>query len=343
MPLVPEPVRCPQIQTERWLNGAPVRQAAGDVVLVDFWDYTCANCLATLPYLREWDARYRDLGLRIAGVHAPEFEFARDAAHIERAIGDLGITWPVAIDNDYKNWQAYANRYWPAKYLADGKGYLRYYHFGEGGYGETEQVIQALLHELHPDVALPDVLEPFRGRDTPGAVCYRPTPELYLGYARGLFGHQEELREDRQAEYHRPQRRAMNAAYLDGTWTVRQEHAEAAAGASLSVWYQAAEVNLVLHPGDGAAAVLEIALDDAPVPAHLRGDDVAVEDGVTLVQVGGPRMYRLVRGDDFEEHELLLRARTPGVRAYAFTFVSCVKAVEEGNRRDAKSAEESEG
>lgn len=330
MPLVTEPVRCPQIQTDRWLNGGPVQQAAGTVVLVDFWDYTCVNCLATLPYLRGWDARYRDLGLRIVGVHAPEFEFARDAGNVARALGELGITWPVAIDNDYKTWQAYANRYWPAKYLADGRGYLRYYHFGEGGYGETEQAIQGLLRELRPDVSLPELMEPVRGRDAPGAVCYRPTPELYLGYARGLFGHQKQIRDDQPARYDYPARRAMNAAYLDGTWTVRREHAEAGAGAALSVWYQAAEVNLVLHPGDEAAApVLDIELDDAPVPERLRGEDVQADGGTTVVRVEEPRMYRLIRGDAFEEHEVRLRARTAGVRVYAFTFVSCVKATSE--------------
>jgi thiol-disulfide isomerase/thioredoxin len=326
MPLVDEPVRCPQIVTERWLGGGPVRIGAGEVVLVDFWDYTCVNCLATMPYLRGWHERYRDLGLRIVGVHAPEFDFARDAGLVERAMADLAITWPVAIDNDYRIWQAYANRYWPAKYLADARGYLRYYHFGEGAYTETEQVIQALLRELRPEIVLPPLMEPIRGRDMPGAVCYRPTPELYLGWARGLFGHQEELVEDRPATYHAPARRALGAAYLDGVWTVRREHAEAAApAAAVSVWYQAAEVNLVLHPGDGGPAVLDVELDDAPVPDRLQGEDVHAADGRTFVSVDMPRMYRLVRGDTFEEHELRLRARAPGVRAYAFTFVSCVK------------------
>jgi thiol-disulfide isomerase/thioredoxin len=325
MPLVTEPVRCPQIQTERWLNGGPVLVGAGDVVLVDFWDYTCVNCLATLPYLRGWHARYHDLGFRIVGVHAPEFDFARSIANVERAIRELDITWPVALDNDYRTWQAYANRYWPAKYLADARGYLRYYHFGEGAYGETEAAIQALLHEIKPGIALPEPMAPVRDRDMPGAVCYRPTPELYLGYARGLFGRQEDIREDRPAVYLAPARRALGAAYLDGPWTVRQEYAEAEAGASLSVWYQAAEVNLVLHPGNGLATA-ELELDDAPVPPHLRGEDVHAEDGATVLTVAEPRMYRLIRGASFEEHELRLRARTPGLRAYAFTFVSCVKA-----------------
>lgn len=330
MPLVNEPVHCPQIATDRWLNGDPVRIGAGTVVLIDFWDYTCVNCLATLPYLQAWDARYRGHGLQIVGVHAPEFDFARDAAQIERAVHDLGITWPVAIDNDYKIWQAYANRYWPAKYLADGRGYLRYYHFGEGSYGETEQAIQRFIRELNPGTALPEMMAPLRERDMPGAVCFRPTPELYLGYARGLFGHQEEMHDDIAADYQAPARRALGAAYLDGRWSVRREYAEAGERAALSVWYQAAEVNLVLHPGEGCAtAEAEIEVDDAPVPERLRGEDVIERDGRTVVTVDGPRMYRLIRGDGFEEHELRLRARTPGLRAYAFTFVSCVKAVAE--------------
>ena len=328
MPLVQEPVHCPQLTSERWLGGDPVPVGQGDIVLVDFWDYTCVNCLNTLPYLRAWHERYQPFGLRVAGVHAPEFPFARDWTLIERAIHDLGISWPVAIDNDYRIWQSYANRYWPAKYLADGRGYLRYYHFGEGGYGETETVIQNLIREQRPDAELPPLLEPLRDRDMPGAVCYRPTPELYLGYQRGLFGVPDQLRDDVAADYAAPNRRAINAAYLDGRWTVRGDHAEAAGtGAALSVWYQAAEVNLVLHPGASAGpATVELTLDDAPVPAHLRGADVVEAGGRTLVQVDHPRMYRLIAGDAFEEHELRLRAADPGVQSYAFTFISCVKA-----------------
>src|SRR5205823_3207477 len=116
MPPVTEPVRCPQITSDHWLNGGPVPIGRGRVVLVDFWDYTCVNCLNTLPYLKAWHERYAGAGLDIVGVHAPEFPFARDPGYVERAARDLGITWPVAIDNDYRIWQAYANRYWPAKY-----------------------------------------------------------------------------------------------------------------------------------------------------------------------------------------------------------------------------------
>lgn len=327
MPVVEEPVRCPRIVSDTWIGGGPVRIGAGAPVLVDFWDYTCVNCLNTLPYLRGWYERYAATGFEIVGVHAPEFPFARDPRLIERAVRDLGIIWPVAIDNDYKIWQSYANRYWPAKYLADTRGYLRYFHHGEGGYGDMEEAIQAAISAARPDFNPLPLLEPVRGRDMPGAVCYRPTPELYLGYARGLFGHQEAIREDQPATYHAPDRRAMNAAYLAGGWLVRRDHSEAnAAGASLSVWYQAAEVNLVLHPGDIEEAAVEVQLDGDPVPANLRGADLRDDAGATVVTVDAPRMYRLVAGETFEEHELRLVARAPGVRAYAFTFVSCVKA-----------------
>jgi thiol-disulfide isomerase/thioredoxin len=325
--LVQEPVRCPQISSDHWIGGGPAPIGHGTVVLIDFWDYTCVNCIATLPYLKAWHERYRGPEFEIVGVHAPEFPFARDPGYVERAVRDLGITWPVAIDNDYRIWQAYANRYWPAKYLADARGYLRYYHFGEGGYDETEAAIQALIREVRPDATLPPLLEPLRGRDMPGAVCYRPTPELYLGHARGLFGQQQEIAEDEPKVYHVPERRAMNAAYLDGPWTVQRDAAEAGAGASLSVWYQAAEVNLVLHPGTAAdGAIVAIDLDGGPVPPHLRGEDVVARGDDTAVVIDGPRMYRLIAGESFEEHELRLRALTPGIRAYAFTFVSCVKA-----------------
>ncbi len=325
MPLVTEPVRCPPLVSDRWLGGGPVVIGAGTITLVDFWDYTCVNCLATLPYLRAWHERYRDVGLQIAGVHAPEFAFARDAGNVARAMAALGVSWPVAIDNDYRIWQAYANRYWPAKYLADGRGYLRFEHAGEGAYGETEAAIQALLVARDPAIAgrLPPLLAPYRPRDVPGAVCPRPTPELYLGFRRGRFG-PHDLRHGATARYRLPARRERHVAYLDGSWALHDEYAEAGEGAAVCVQYQAAEVNAVIHPGpDGAAAGIELTLDGGPVPARARGADIAERDGRTVVPVATPRMYRLIQAPIFEEHDLRLRTRSAGVRLYALTFVSC--------------------
>jgi len=178
-----------------------MRQLRGRVVLIDFWDYTCLNCIRTLPYIKEWHARYADKGLTVIGVHSPEFLFARYESNVERGIEEFGLTYPVVVDSNMELWQAFANRYWPSKYLIDANGYLRYAHFGEGAYRETEENIQELLREIHPDLTLPKLLDPLRDTDRQGAVCYQPSPELYLGHRRGRIGNAGEFIEDQPADY----------------------------------------------------------------------------------------------------------------------------------------------
>ena len=184
-------VRAPEIGRV-WLNSTPLsfRQLRGRAVLVDFWDYTCVNCIRTLPYVQAWHERYHDKGLTVIGVHTPEFSFAQYESNVERGIHEFGLTYPIVIDSDREIWKAFANRYWPTKYLLDQDGYLRYGHFGEGGYGECEQVIQELLREINPAVNLPALMEPLREEDHVGAVCYRATGELYLGHRRGRIGNE---------------------------------------------------------------------------------------------------------------------------------------------------------
>ena len=201
------PIHAPEFPLNvTWLQGGPlaVSELRGRPMLIDFWDYTCVNCLRILPYVKEWHRRYGPLGLTIVGVHAPEFSFAREAGNVQRAVREHGIEYPVVLDNEYAIWQAYANRYWPAKYLIDGKGYIRGYHHGEGAYRETEDALQALLRESFPEVLLPGLMEPVRDEDAPGAVCYRVTPELYLGYARGNFGNLKDIKPDTVATYTDP-------------------------------------------------------------------------------------------------------------------------------------------
>ena len=151
-------VRAPEIGRV-WLNSSPLsfRQLRGRVVLVDFWDYTCVNCIRTLPYVQAWHERYRDKGLTVIGVHTPEFTFAQYESNVERGIREFGLTYPIVIDSDREIWKAFANRYWPTKYLLDKDGYLRWGHFGEGGYGECEQMIQELLREIDPGILLAGV------------------------------------------------------------------------------------------------------------------------------------------------------------------------------------------
>ena len=159
-------VRAPEIGRV-WLNSTPLsfRQLRGRVVLVDFWDYTCVNCIRTLPYVQAWHERYRDKGLTVIGVHTPEFTFAQYESNVERGIREFGLTYPIVIDSDREIWKAFANRYWPTKYLLDKDGYLRFGHFGEGGYGECEQVIQELLREIDPAIDLPALMDPMREED----------------------------------------------------------------------------------------------------------------------------------------------------------------------------------
>ncbi|HWN56639.1 MAG TPA: redoxin family protein, partial [Methylomirabilota bacterium] len=180
MPQISETVLAPELEGGNWIQHGPVslkelRDKA--VVLIDFWDYTCVNCIRTLPYVVEWNRRYAKSGLVIVGVHAPEFSFAREGSHVAEAAARFGLEYPIVLDNEYAIWRAYSNRFWPAKYLIDSKGRIRYYHFGEGSYQESELAIQGLLRELSPTLSLPPPMEPMRDTDQPGAVCYRVTPE----------------------------------------------------------------------------------------------------------------------------------------------------------------------
>ncbi|MCH8994238.1 MAG: redoxin domain-containing protein [Chloroflexi bacterium] len=333
-------VRAPEFPAGvTWLQGGPLKltDLRGRPVLIDFWDYTCVNCLRTLPYVKEWHQRYKDHGLTIVGVHAPEFSFAHNGDHVRRAVAEQGLEYAIALDNDYAIWQAYANRYWPAEYLVDREGNLRYNHFGEGGYRETEGAIQTLLREAAPDVVLPDLMDPVRETDAAGAACYRVTPELYLGYERGRIGNTAGIVPDKPAAYTDLGKHAEGYFFLEGDWMLVAESVARPVGASgesrLHVRYMAKEVNLVMMPPlAGGDARLELLQDpspgsgQAPVPlaAEDAGEDVRIEDGRAFVTLDTPRMYRLVNNREIDTHELTLVTSNDGVALYAFTFVSCL-------------------
>jgi len=324
MPQINETIYAPSFDGGEWIQQGPIdlKQLRGKaVVLVDFWDYTCVNCIRTLPYVVEWHRRYARFGLQVVGVHAPEFSFARDHANVLAAIKQFGLEYPVVVDNGYNIWRAYSNRFWPAKYLVDAQGRLRYYHFGEGLYQETETQIQRALTELNPAVDLPPPIEPLRESDRPGALCYRVTPELYLGYARGQFGNPAGVTRDRATDYTDPGRHAEGATYLSGRWNVGQESAIAEApGAAIAIRYTAMDVNLVLAPPAGKTARLEIYLSDG----QRLGDDAKISDGRPIVTVDRARMYSLVANESVMTGSLKIAALDAGVSAYAFTFISCV-------------------
>jgi thiol-disulfide isomerase/thioredoxin len=334
------PVRAPEFPAGAlWLQGGPITMASqqGKVVLIDFWDYTCVNCLRTLPYVKEWHRKYGPLGLVTVGVHAPEFSFAREQGNVLRAVREHGIDYVVLLDNDYATWQAWANRYWPAKYLVDKQGYLRYLHFGEGGYAETEEAIRTLLKEGFAELLLPGAGEPLRTEDAPGVVCYRVTPELYLGYARGLYGNPS-LLPDVPAPYADPGMHMDGHTYLEGDWLLTTEYLARPAGASalsrMHVPYLAKDVNIVAHPpAYGGGGVINVLQDGAPLPAENAGEDV-VCGATSVLNVDVPRMYRVVSNREIGRHELTLETRSDGLTLYALTFTSCVIPGEERPESD---------
>jgi thiol-disulfide isomerase/thioredoxin len=328
-------VRAPEIGRV-WLNSAPLsfRQLRGRAVLVDFWDYACVNCIRTLPYVQAWHERYRDKGLTVIGVHTPEFTFAQYESNVERGIREFGLTYPIVIDSNREIWKAFANRYWPTKYLLDKDGYLRYGHFGEGGYGECEQVIQELLREVDPNVILPPLMEPLREEDHAGAVCYRASGELYLGHRRGHIGNEGGFKEDQIADYSFSGKLEENFFYARGLWASTAEYFEAAGDGphTLKLQYDAAAVNLVMASPRASSGEVVILQDGKPLTrrqatrdTRFRGSQTSGADE-SYVVIDSARMYFLVDNHEFGQHELELRC-SPGVAAFAFTFTSCVDPV----------------
>jgi cytochrome c biogenesis protein CcdA/thiol-disulfide isomerase/thioredoxin len=282
-----------------WINSDPLtlQNLRGKVVLIDFWTYSCINCLRTLPHVKAWDRTYRNRGLLVLGVHTPEFAFEHVPGNVDGAVRRLGIRYPVALDNDYGTWNAFQNQYWPAKYLIDRQGHLRYYHFGEGEYDTVEERIRTLLGES------PQML-PVANRLADRTPTTPLTPESYLGYARiARFAQLRQLNRDhdRFAGYEFPQRELVpdELAY-DGTWRVGPEEIVAGLGARLRLRFSARKVFLVLG-GNGSVRVL---LDGKP---HR------------VVRVNGSRLYTLLSLPKLREGLLELRF-DPGVRGYAFTF-----------------------
>lgn len=314
-----------------WINSPPltIAQLKGKVVLVDFWEYTCVNCLRTLPYLKEWQRRYKDDGLVIIGVHTPEFAFAAEPDNVKRAAKDLGIEYPVAVDSNYRIWKAYDNHYWPHHFLIDRRGVIREDHVGEGGYGLTELRIQQLLRDGEPNAVFPAVMTAVRPEDKPGAVCYPTTGETYVGYGRGELGNSGGYTQDRPAAYQDPGTHLDGVIYAQGEWianpeSMRHGRSDPSIADYLALRYHATEVNAVMKSAAATPYRVYLTQDGKPLDPQDAGKNVKFDEGArSYVEVGASRMYYLVHNRKHGGHDLRLSSPSEDFDLYAFTFGSC--------------------
>lgn len=327
--------------TQEWINSEPLTMDGlqGQVVLIDFWTYTCVNCIRTFPYLRDWHEKYGDLGLNIVGVHTPEFEFEKVRENVEQAIEDFDIGWRVVQDNDFLTWQAYNNRFWPAKYLIDKDGIIQYRHFGEGEYVVTEALIRDLLLDAGVNLAgIPANTQEgpqFDERAFTSGIDGNQTRELYAGlnpqfYSRQPYILQSELYDNPgggPVVFELPEHLTNNFLYFHGTWTPTLEHMRHSRMTEnledfVALLYNGTSVNVVLE-AEGEPYRVYVTQDQAPVPEADWGRDIqADEEGNTYVLVEKDRMYRLIESPEYSGHELRLSSNSEDFILFAFTFGS---------------------
>jgi thiol-disulfide isomerase/thioredoxin len=306
-----------------YINTDPITIAdlKGKVVMVDFWTYSCINCIRTIPYINAWHEKYADDGLVIVGVHTPEFEFEKDYDNVKVAVEKFEIKYPVVQDNDRGTWRAYENRYWPHKYLVDSEGYIRYDHIGEGEYADTEKVIQSLLSERAAHMGANVTFDQSTSSpENAQSVNFGRigTPELYFGYqfARAPLGNPEGFKPDQAVTYTIPENStiAPNRIYLDGEWKNNADHMELQSETGRIVLsYSAKAINIVA----GGSGELHISEDGSDLTGSSRGQDVS-EDGTVAVE--GQKLYNLATHGGYGKHQIVIDAAGKGFEIYTFTF-----------------------
>jgi thiol-disulfide isomerase/thioredoxin len=306
-----------------YINTDPMTLADlnGKVVLVDFWTYSCINCIRTIPYLNAWHEKYADKGLVILGVHTPEFEFEKGYGNVKAAVEKFEIKYPVLQDNDKGTWKAFENRYWPHKYLIDDEGYVRYDHIGEGGYAETEKVIQSLLAERAAHMGVNATIDrSISNPENTQSVNFGriDTPELYFGYqfARAQLGNAEGFRPDQIVTYKIPESATItpNRIYLDGDWKNNADNMELqSAEGRIVLSYSAKSVNIVA----GGNGNLYISEDGSNLTGSSRGLDVSEQSAASI---DGQKLYNLVMHEEYGKHQLVIDVSGKGFEIYTFTF-----------------------
>lgn len=310
----------------RWINSEPLKieQLRGKVVLVDFWTYTCINCIRTLPYLKEWDKKYGDKGLIIIGVHTPEFEFEKKYENVLKAVNDYQLKYAVAQDNDYATWSVYQNRYWPHKFLIDTDGYIRYDHIGEGAYDETEKMIQLLLKERMERLNKKDGIDANISKPK-DAVYVNPygvgTPEIYFGYqfSRGNFGNPEGLKANEIIDYKFPLSITANNVYLEGKWKNNADNMELMSDeGEILLIFQAKFVNIVA--GSEKNSIASVFLDNEAENEKNKGSDVTILQNKSTSNIKEFKLYNLASAENYDTHAINIKITGKGFKIYTFTF-----------------------
>ena len=311
---------------EKWINSEPLKieQLKGKVVLVDFWTYTCINCIRTLPYLKEWDKKYSDKGLVIVGVHTPEFEFEKKYENVLKAVNDYQIKYPVAQDNFYATWNSYQNRYWPHEFLIDIDGYIRHDHIGEGNYDETEQMIQSLLKER---------MERLNKKNGINVSISKPkeaidvnslnvgTPEIYFGYqfTRGNLGNADSQKPEEIVDYKIPKSAKANNVYLAGKWKNNADNMELSEDeGSILLVFSAKSVNIVAGSENSSEAF--IFFDNNYENDKNKGFDVVIQQNKSISQIKEFKLYNLASADSYGAHVISIDVVGKGFKIYTFTF-----------------------
>ncbi|MCH2313889.1 MAG: redoxin domain-containing protein [SAR202 cluster bacterium] len=331
-----------------WINSEPfvLKDKRNEVVLIDFWTYSCVNCIRTLPHLSEWHRKYNEKGLNILGVHSPEFEFEKIYGNVVSAAEDLGIDYPIVLDNDFKIWNTFSNRYWPAKYLLDKDGVIQFKHFGEGGYEETELAIRALLEEAGFDPSdIPTGLNLQQSSDSSNISHSEQTLELYMGTDRnykfnffqptyiGNTEYYDNIRTDawkKKDIFKSPPNRKKDKVYIEGLWSKEQEYISHSRDTDayndyVFLKFSGAEVNVVLGKHNNPYKVLAT-LDGSPLLESEAGKDIYFDpDGKSFIEVDSSRMYNIVKLKKFDTRELILSSTSSEFSIYSFTFGSDVR------------------
>lgn len=306
-----------------WLNSPPLTADSlrGKVVLIDFWTYTCINWLRTLPYLRAWASKYKDQGLVVVGVHTPEFEFEKNPDYVRKSLRDMDVRYPVAVDSHWTIWRAFRNEYWPALYIVDAQGRIRHHQFGEGGYEQSEQVIQTLLAEAGARVPQRDLVE-VEGQGAEAAADWRNlrSPETYVGYERAdSFASPGGAVLDKSRTYGVPATLKVNDWALAGDWTVRRQLAALnKPNGRIAFRFHARDLHLVMGPAADAGHVrFRVRIDGQP-PRGNHGSDVDEQGNGAL---DGPRLYQLIRQQSGgADRQFEIEFLDPGVEVFSFTF-----------------------